>query len=209
MKILDIGGGFNGCETQLELVSTSISVQSSEKWITLNLITFFEALILQTFKTVIILFRLSYNSDSLHGIRTGPVKFYEFYRSITQSCPWWTFTSLLPLGFASLLSLAASLCPLLSLLLWMSSPKRWWGATAWTRHTVNCPPLHSTIKEKHCISVQIQLILTCFGSTSRWTTSQRWASISVLHERRGLWIFRQQTLWSPDLCPICSQGESP
>lgn len=24
MKILDIGGGFNGCETQLELVSTLI-----------------------------------------------------------------------------------------------------------------------------------------------------------------------------------------
>lgn len=57
MKILDIGGGFNGCETQLELVSTLISVQSSEKWITLNLITFSEALILQTFKTAVILFK--------------------------------------------------------------------------------------------------------------------------------------------------------
>lgn len=58
MKILDIGGGFNGCETQLELVSTLISVQSSEKWITLYSVTFSEPLILQTFKTVVILFRL-------------------------------------------------------------------------------------------------------------------------------------------------------
>lgn len=30
MKILDIGGGFNGCETQLELVSTVISVDLRE-----------------------------------------------------------------------------------------------------------------------------------------------------------------------------------
>lgn len=58
MNILDIGGGFNGCETQLELVSTFISVQSSKKQITLDLITFSEALILQTFQTVVVIFRL-------------------------------------------------------------------------------------------------------------------------------------------------------
>lgn len=70
--------------------------------------------------------------------------FNVFCRSITQSCPWWTFTSLLPAECASLLSLAASSCPLLSLLLWMSSLKRWWPVIPTTRLTVNHPQLHRT-----------------------------------------------------------------
>lgn len=60
-----------------------------------------------------------------------------------------------------------------------------------------------------CSKMQSESLTDCVSfSVNRWPVSQRRASVPVLHERGGVRIVCQQTLWNPDRCSICSQGQS-
>lgn len=58
-------------------------------------------------------------------------------RSVMRSRPWWTYTSPRLLEFPSSPNPAATLCPLLSPWLSMSSPRRWWPEISRIKHMVS------------------------------------------------------------------------